>query len=269
MKIFLLFVVIFVIGVSVLLIETPVLTGRGTIQVRDALRQTEQIELSGNTLFISDLHLTAQPALEQQFNLDFSDAQNVVIVGDFFHTENDFWSFGGTEEEVFRNVLTEIVPERFAGRIYYIGSTTHDPQNLQTRQISFENFEFFYLGEYGKFRVNGMPMVAYHGQQLHGGFVGGGVSWLLGKIGFPAFLEKLGKDRFGIGENVWVINGHSHVPAIDHQAKVANTGSFVGAPFNKFIWRLHIGTGVLFDDDNVVLQEYEGLNIKQLYPFVF
>ena len=41
----------------------------------------------------------------------------------------------------------------------------------------------------------------------------------------------------------------------------------MGAPFNKFIFRIHIGTGVLFDGGAVELQEYEGLNLKELYLF--
>ena len=253
-------------GILFTLTQLPVITGGGIKEVKNALAQTETIELSGKTLFISDLHLGAQPALEEQFNLDFSNVQNVVIVGDFFNTKEDFWSFGKTEEEVFRTVLEGIVPANFTGKIFYIHGT-HDPQNLETSKLAFEHFEFFTIGEYGKFQVNGIPVVAYHGHQLHGGVVGGGISWLASKIGQEVVLEKLGKKRFDIPADTWVVNGHSHVPGIDQASKVANTGSFVGAPLNKFIFRLHIGTGILFDSGKVELLEYEGLNLKQLYPF--
>jgi hypothetical protein len=102
---------------------------------------------------------------------------------------------------------------------------------------------------------------------MHGGFIGGGVAWLADKVGQPVVLERLGKHRFGISSGTWVVNGHSHVPGIDHEAKVANSGSFVGAPFNKFIFRIHVGSGIVFDGNTIELQKYEGLAIKNLYPY--
>jgi predicted phosphodiesterase len=247
----------------------PVITGRGAEQVKEALQRTKTIELFGKTLFISDLHLTAEPALDKQFNLDFSDVQNVIIVGDFFNHPKDFAAFGNTEEESLRSVLGEIVPEGFSGTIFFLASFhSHDPRLEEVTQLQFENFEFIYLGEYGKFSINGkQKVIAFHGGQLHEGIVGGGVAWLAKKFGQEVPLEKLGKKYFGIDKHTWVINGHSHVPGIDQSAKAANTGSFVGAPFNKFIFRLHIGTGILFDGDRVELQEYEDVNLKKLYFF--
>jgi len=266
------FFILFIIGMIVSFLQLPVVTGRGIQEVKKALAETQTIELSGKTLFISDLHLTAEPSLEEQFNLDFSNVQNVIIVGDFFHSTKHFESFGpsaGGEEEILRAVFDKIVPKKFSGNIYSIFGYGHDPIWKENFKFSSENYEFLYLGEYGKFNINGVQVATYHGQQLHGGIIGGGIGWLSEKMGFPLPLEKLGKKRFGIDKNTWVINGHSHVPGIDQAAKAANTGSFVGAPFNKFIFRIHIGTGILFDEDRVELQEYEGLNIKKLYPFVF
>ena len=265
MKFFL--IILFIGGTIFALTQFPVITGSGIEEVKNALARTETIELSGKTLFISDLHLGVQPSLDKQFNLDFSDVQNVVIVGDFFNTEEDFWSFGDTEEKSFRSVLGGIVPADFTGKIFYIHAGTHDPQNLQTTELTFDHFEFFHIGEYGKFDIGGMPVVAYHGLQLHGGMIGGGIAWLAKIVGQEVVLEKLGKKRFDIPADTWVVNGHSHFPGIDQAAKIANTGSFVGAPFNKFVFRIHIGTGILFEDEKVELLEYEGLNIKKLYPF--
>ncbi|HZX50326.1 MAG TPA: hypothetical protein VFE94_04275 [Candidatus Paceibacterota bacterium] len=267
MKVFVL--VVFIALVVFVLINLPIVTGRGVKAVKEALANTQPIELSGKTLFISDLHLTAEPSLEQQFNLDFSNVQNVVIVGDFFNQAEDFESFGATEEESMRAVLERIAPQAFSGTIFFIASGhSHDPRLQEISRLRFENFEFIYLGEYGKFILGGeQEVVAMHGGQLHEGIIGGGVTWLAGKFGLVLPLEKLGKNRFGIDKNTWLVAGHSHVPGIDQAAKVANTGSFVGAPFNKFIFRIHIGTGVLFDGGAVELQEYEGLNLKELYLF--
>ncbi len=267
MKIILILAVVAI--VVFLLMELPVVTGRGVDKVKKVLKQTKRIELSGKTLFISDLHLTAQPALEKQFNLDFSDVQNVVIVGDFFNQPEDFESFGSSEEERMKTVLEEIVPQRFSGTIFFLMSAhSHDPHLKEISHLKIRDFEFIYLGEYGKFRINRQhEVIAFHGGQLHGGIIGGGITWLAEKFGVVLPLEKLGKKRLGVNADTWFIAGHSQVPGIDKEARVANTGSFVGAPFNKFIFRIHIGTGILFDGDRVELQKYEGLNIKKLYPF--
>jgi len=262
-----LLVIFFAVAIIVALSQLPVITGIGSDQTRIDIAEAAPIELSGKTLFISDLHLTAQPALQDQFNLDFSNVENVIIVGDFFDSPDDFWSFGKTEEEVFRNVLAGIVPRTFSGNIFYISALTHDPRGLHTTRLSFSRSEFSYVGRYGKFVVDGIPVVAYHGDQLHGGMAGGGIAWLARMVGQEVVLEKFGKRQFSIPKDTWVINGHSHVPGIDQAAKAANTGSFVGAPFNKFIFRVHIGTGILFSGGTVTLQEYEGLRIKNLYPF--
>ncbi len=111
-------VILFIGGILFALTQLPVITGSGIKEAKNALEQIETIELSGKTLFISDVHLTAKPALKEQFNLDFSNVQNVVIVGDFFNTKEDFWSFGKIEEEVFRTVLNSIVPVNLSGKIF-------------------------------------------------------------------------------------------------------------------------------------------------------
>jgi predicted phosphodiesterase len=259
--------IVFISGFIFLLAQLPIITGKASRQVRHDLDNTEIIELSGKTLFLSDMHITAEPSLDQQFNLDFSYVTNVVIVGDFLDSVWDFESFGDTEEERFRVILKSIVPERFTGAMYYIHALTHDPQALSSTHITFPNFDFYHIGRYGNFLIDGVPVVAYHGDQLHGGFVGGGVSWLAEKFGHSLLLERLGRTRFKIPKGTWIINGHSHVPGINQKEKVANTGSFVGAPFNKYIFRIHVGTGVLFDYGKVELQEYEGINIKKQYPY--
>jgi len=257
---------LFVGAVAFVLISAPIIVGWGSKKVAAEIGQLETIPLSGKTLFLSDLHLIFMP-IEEQFNLDFSDVKNVVIVGDFFNTPMDFDRFGDSEEESLRSVLVDLVPEGFTGDIFFVYGRPHDPILSEVTKLSFENYNFHYLGEYGKFDVDGTPVLVMHGQQMFWGIVGGGISWLGQKVGQPLPLERIGRKRFGISEDTWFVTGHSHVPALHGESKTANAGSFVGAPFNKYIFRIHIGTGILFDDGQVELLEFQDLNIKNLYPF--
>lgn len=247
--------ILFIGGVLFTLTQLPVVTGRGMKEVKNALARTETIELSGKTLFISDLHLTAQPALDKQFNLDFSDLENVVIVGDFFNTPEDFAKFGKSHEESLMHVFEQLISDSFSGRIFFISNANAHDTSLKLSHLSFDTFDFTYLGEYGKFTIDGTPALAFHGQQLYGGIFGGGISWLSQKLGNPLPLERLGRKRFGINKDTWIVTGHSHVPAIHYESKTANTGSFAGVPFN-FFFRIHKGTGILFEDEEVRLVEF-------------
>ena len=84
------------------------------------------------------------------------------------------------------------------------------------------------------------------------------------RFGYSLVLERLGRKKFEISNDTWIINAHSHVPAIDQRAKIANTGSFVGAPFNFFL-HLPIGTGVVFDSGDVQLLKFQGVNREKFY----
>jgi UDP-2,3-diacylglucosamine pyrophosphatase LpxH len=265
MKIFVLLLPIaLVIG---LLTQLPVVTGKDIGKSAEMIEETELIELSGKTLFISDLHLVSDIPIEEQFDLDFSDAQNVVIVGDFFDTNEHFEMYGDTEEERLRAVLSEVVPESFAGKIFFIRGKSHDPLLATVSKLSFETYEFFYIAEYGVFNIDGTRVVALHGHQLYGGYTGGGLSWAAQKLRYVLPLERLARTRLGIDKDTWLVVGHSHVPAIHKGSKTANTGSFVGAPFNSIVFRVHVGTGVLFHGGETELVKFENLTLKNLYPF--
>lgn len=255
MKIFLIVsLLFFIFGLGLMLLELPVVTGTGLKKFAEELEQTRFIELSGKTLFISDLQLQYNIPLKNQFHADFSDANNVIIVGDFFHSPRDFSMFGETEEKALKNVLSEIVPEKFSGKIFFLSGRNHDPE-LTVSSFLFDTFELVFLGEYAKFLVERVPAVAFHGHQLYGGIIGGGVSWLVQKIGYPLLLERLAKKQLGIPNDLWLITGHSHVPGIHPESKTANTGSFAGVPFN-WLFRVPAGTGLLFEKGDISLIQF-------------
>lgn len=170
---------------------------------------------------------------------------------------------GDTDEERLQKALATFVPENFSGDIYFIWGRSHDPV-LEKSVYRVGKSTLRFLGEYGSFNIQGTPVLAFHGHQLYGGLVGGGISWLSKLLGYSLVLERLGRKKFKIPNETWIINAHSHVPAIHKKAKIANTGSFVGAPFN-FFFRLSVGTGVVFDQGDVELVEFKGVDRGKFY----
>lgn len=47
-------------------------------------------------------------------------------------------------------------------------------------------------------------------------------------FGTKLYLEKRLREKLRLPQSWWLIMGHTHIPGIDHEAKVANTGSWRG-----------------------------------------
>ena len=153
---------------------------------------------------------------------------------------------------VITNGLGVFLQEGFQGNVYFISSLGHDPQ-LDQFEFEFKGVKFLHVGKVAKFLIEETEVIALHGDALYGGIVGGGISWVAKKFGMLLPLERLGKAKLNIAKETWLITGHSHVPGLDQVHKIANTGSFVGAPFNDLIFHIPIGTGIMVKNNKVEL----------------
>ena len=246
-----------------ILLSLPVLLGRGVKDTTQKIQNLKPIALSGKILFVSDFHLR-DPKV--RVNLATQGISSIVIVGDFFDSERHFKRFGETLEERIENGLSVFLSKEFQGDIYFISAYTHDPQ-LEQFELEYEQKRFFHVGKMAKFSMQGTEVVALHGNELHDGVFGGGISWFMQKIGFPLPLERLGKQRFKIPQETWFLAGHSHVPALHQESKTANTGSFVGVPLNKLIFHIPIGTGVVIENGEVELMHFNTPPSSNMYSF--
>jgi predicted phosphodiesterase len=253
--------IILVIGM-VIALELPVVLGLGVTEASVRIKALQPIELSGKTLFVSDFHLKSA---EVRVDIDETEIKQFVIVGDFFHGQNYFEQFGETQEERIRKGLETFLPLGFQGNVYFISAYTHDPQ-LEPFTFGYGDVQFFHVGKLAKFSIDGVSVVALHGNELHRGVFGGGISWLFQKFGIPLPLERLGRFRFGIEKEIWFVTGHSHVPALHFESKTMNTGSFVGVPFNDF-FRIHVGTGIVVEQGEVELLEFSTPHSAGLFLF--
>lgn len=228
----------------------PVLFKRG-YDMRTEGASQNAITLDGSALFVSDFQLRTSD-LDVHFSLPLEGIEHLVIVGDLFNSPAEFYKMGSSDEERLANALATCIPAEFSGTIFYIYGN-HDPV-LQREEFLVGQHRIRFFKEFVQFVIQGTSVIVFHGHQLHDGLIGGGVSWLAQKLHRPLPFERLAKKRYGIDTHTWLVTGHSHVPAIDHENKIANTGSFAGAPFN-FFFQIHVGTAVRIDSDGVQLLE--------------
>ncbi|MCH8048974.1 hypothetical protein IIC44_02670 [Patescibacteria group bacterium] len=102
-----------------LFFQIPILYKRGIDDVAQTIQNAEVIELSGKTLFVSDLHLITP---EARVNLNVEEISHIVIVGNFFDTQEDFERFGTNLQERIENGLGVFLQEEFKGDVYFISS---------------------------------------------------------------------------------------------------------------------------------------------------
>jgi UDP-2,3-diacylglucosamine pyrophosphatase LpxH len=231
--------------------QLPVLWNPEFKWIRTRILEADLIHLPGNVLFVSDFQITSP---DTRYHVDLDDIQHIVIVGDLFETPGYFVRFGETKKQRVEKALRTFIPETFTGNVYFISAYNHDPV-LPLFEAQFGGIRFAHIGKYARFDVNGRHVVALHGDELFQGVIGGGLSWLLQRLGLPLLMERIARKRLGLPKSVWLITAHSHVPAIHRETRTANTGSFAGVPCN-WLFRVNIGTGVAIQGDDVQLVHF-------------
>lgn len=239
--------------------EFPIFVSVDAKDFQKKMEAAETIELSGKTLFISDFHFQDP---ETKISFDVEGVEHIVIVGDLFDSTAHYRIFGEARDDRFQNALARFLPNNFEGDVYFISAYTHDPDVPEFEMQG--PIEFRHLGKLAVFTINGERVLVFHGNELHDGWVGGGVSVLGTWVNLPLPLERFARIRLDIPEDTWVITGHSHVPALHRESKTANTGSFAGVPFNEVL-RIPVGTGIIFEEGEIYPVQFEDI-IPTRYP---
>lgn len=192
------------------------------------LAKAESLRLTGNTLFISDLHLKDGQSFEFAKDLkDFIEAKhvsNLLIVGDLFDSPS-------YALKVLNNP-SFAVPSKVLGvdglpvKVFWvIGSPSHDPVNIGANQT--EGGKLTILGQCASITCNRVRILAYHGHDLSaiGAFAH---AWdrFISKLS----LERLWKKLANVDRATWIVFGHTHIPGLDSEERVANCGGWMTVP---------------------------------------
>lgn len=187
----------------------------------------QEKNIEGNkALIISDLHLE-------------SNHRNLTCIGNYLE-ENEIPLlilngdvFDKKHKEYFQPELLYNVEERLGIKtdfpsevIYNLSFYSHDPRfkdGDQSFQIRGENFDIF-QGVIA-LKTNSETFDILHGDYIVNDTIG--VTALINKLTSTLLWERIVKDAIGVDKNNWVILSHSHVPGIDYQRKIANTGTWM------------------------------------------
>jgi len=188
------------------------------------IRNATRLNLNGNSLFISDLHLRADrpfaysAALHELLNR--RRISNLIVDGDLFDSPTDA---GRILDKASSPSIGDILGlDDLPVRVFFVdGSPPHDPSPEE--HALFDESPLVPVGQCAILSFNGMRVVAYHGHDLSlKGAVGHGWDRFISKLS----LERAWKHLAGVPSQDWVIFGHTHIPGIDAKHRVANCGGW-------------------------------------------
>jgi predicted phosphodiesterase len=150
---------------------------------------------------------------------------NLIIVGDLFQSPGDA-----------RRILVDSKGGSIRGilglndlsvKVFFVqGSPPHDPPLEEEAMFSGVNIQP--IGNCAVLDFDGLRVVAYHGHELSWkGAIGHGWNRFISRLS----LERAWKRLAGVADSDWVIFGHTHIPGIDSEHRVANCGGWQSKGF--------------------------------------
>jgi len=230
-------------------------------------RYPELYEKSDKCIIASDLHCKEEcNALCTLINIAIENKIGVmVIIGDLF----DKMHFPCSCEYVFskiKDLIRRCHPNsivRNTLKILYLTSrSSHDPILDRDCEIIFSlnsiDFTLTILTHPVYIILNGTRLFLTHGEIF---VKNGAAAFILNVfakvLGTDLFLEKTLKRKLKLAENTWLVMGHTHIPGIDYQYRVANTGGWrrvwkQGIPY----WRKAYNTYILVEKGKLKLKSF-------------
>lgn len=194
----------------------------------------QEKNLEGNkALIISDLHLE-------------NNHRDLTCIGDYLEENGiSFLILNGDifdkkHKEHFQPELLYDIEERLGMKtdfpsnvIYNFAFYSHDPRlkakETQNFQINGKKFDVFQ--GIIELKADGKTFDILHGDYILNDTIS--VASLINKLTPSLLWERIVKNAVGIDENNWAILSHSHVPGIDYQRKIANTGTWINRYFSS------------------------------------
>lgn len=212
------FLIIFLLFLGLVFLSFPFLFEK-EIEFKEVVSNREK------TLVISDLHLESNPRNLNCIGnyLEENKIPLLVLNGDIFDKQHkkEF------KEEFLDNIKEELeIKDKFPSDIVYnLSLYNHDPYlKKESKGFQINNIKVNVIQGILKLKIEEETFYIFHGDYIMSNSIG--IAALINKLTSNLIWERLAKKVIMAEEDDWVILSHSHIPGIDYQRKLANTGSW-------------------------------------------
>jgi len=211
-----------------------------------------------SAIIVSDMHLRMESLAIFNLIVEKVKQENVecvVFLGDLF----DNFHRKAEKHEVIEKLTSLIKPLLGQARkiVYITSRSSHDPIISEKIIADAEGTKIYVYPRPLKIQISGIRFYLTHGEiVVPNGAVAFVINTVADLLGKKLYLERKLKEKIQ-SKNSWLVMGHTHIPGIDYEAKVANTGSWrskwlLGLPY----WRRPTRTGVLVKNSEVMLVKF-------------
>jgi len=215
---------------------------------------TFEIKENSKILIVSDLHIKPSNITFKPLKkiIESKNIKYLVIAGDFIEYKHK-----KIEEEKLSKILAKIlrklgIQEKLT--IFYVPSnTSHDPKMPENTTLEINSTKIYILNDVLKLDLRNFTLYITHGDYAsRDGAIASTINRTLKLFGKKLFLEKLLKNVLKLERNSWLIMGHTHLPGIDSQNRVANCGAW-----GRHFLRKESNTAILIEKGNIKLVRVE------------
>lgn len=207
------------------------------------------------SILVSDLHCRSIPCDKVKLLAKLVKVERVeciFILGDLF----DKYHRRVCGEELKVSLERLLEPIKNVDVVYVTSRASHDPLIEEILEFKLNNSMVVVSPFLIRAYIGSEEFYLTHGDlAFPSGVVAYAVNTLMGYLGVKLYVEKKLKEKLSLPRNSWLIMGHTHIPGIDFENKVANTGSwktkwFLDLPY----WRPPSKTYIIVDNGVITLK---------------
>lgn len=213
-----------------------------------------ELKEDSKILIVSDLHMQPLNIVFKPLKkiIESKNIKYLVVAGDFIEYKHK-----RIEQEKLSKILAKILRKleiREESTIFWVLSkTSHDPQVSENTIFEINSTKVYILDGILKLILKNFTIYVTHGDYAsRDGAIAATINRMLKLFGKKLFLENLLKKILKLEQDSWLIMGHTHLPGINNQNKVANCGAWSGHFLRK-----ETNTGILIENGKIKLVKAE------------
>ncbi len=211
-----------------------------------------------SAVLVSDLHCRFRPCEHAKTLRNIvkrEDCECLVVLGDLFDNFHRLAS-GSEVAKALASLLGPVLRE-LSMLVYVTSSASHDPILPVRYETKINGCRVLMSPQPLQGILGNVQVFLTHGEiAILNGAVAHAINKLASLRAGELYIEKKLKLALRLPASTWLIMGHTHIPGIDYEHRVANTGSWQEKYLFGFLpyWRHPSRTYILIADGRVVLK---------------